>query len=134
MKLNLAIKHLFLLVCICLAVACTPDEQLVDIDGHYRAQSLDLAAKMLIEDGRCIRFDAAIKGDAAGTWTQISTSGNYPDYTYTIGNLRIHAHFDEINSITARLDGVLRTEHADSPNMNELSLTFHNVLLKFNKQ
>ena len=117
-----------------LAVSCTEDTQLPEIDGLYTAQSQDLAAGMQIEGGRCVSFDVLIKGENAGTWTQIGTTGNYPDYTYDVDGLRIRAHFNNVGSITARLDGILRSGYLDGPTIESSYIPFDDLPLTFSKQ
>lgn len=127
-------KNIILAIAVLLVASCTEDTQLPEIDGLYTAQSLDLTAAMQIEGGRCVSFGVQIKGESAGTWTQIGTTGNYPDYTYVVEGLRIRAHFNNVESIAARLDGVLRSGYSACPNMEGYSLPFDDLPLTFSKQ
>ena len=127
-------KNIILAIAVLLVASCTEDTQLPEIDGLYTAQSLDLTASMQIEGGCCVSFDVQIKGESAGTWTQISTTGKYPDYTYDVEGLRVRAHFNNVECIAARLDGVLRSGYSDGPNMENCSLPFDDLPLIFSKQ
>ena len=127
-------KNIILAIAVLLVASCTEDTQLPEIDGLYTAQSLDLTAAMQIEDGYCVCFDVLIKGENAGTWTQISTTGKYPDYTYDVEGLRIRVHFNNVECIAARLDGVLRSGYSDGQNMEGYSLPFDDLPLIFSKQ
>ena len=127
-------KNIILAIAVLLVASCTEDTQLPEIDGLYTAQSLDLTAAMQIEGGCCVCFDVRIKGEDAGTWTQISTTGKYPDYTYDVEGLRIRAHFNNIECIAARLDGVLRSGYLDGPTIVSSDIPFDDLPLIFSKQ
>ena len=127
-------KNIILARAVLRVASCTEDPQLPEIEGLYTAQSLDLTAAMQIEGGCCVRFDVLIKGENAGTWTQISTTGKYPDYTYDVEGLRIRVHFNNVECIAARLDGVLRSGYSDGQNMEGYSLPFDDLPLIFSKQ
>lgn len=127
-------KNIILAIAVLLVASCTEDIQLPEIDGLYTAQSLDLTAAMQIEGGCCVSFDVQIKGESAGTRTQISTTGKYPDYTYDVEGLRIRAHFNNVECIAARLDGVLRSGYLDGPTIVSSYIPFDDLPLIFSKQ
>ena len=101
-------KILFAILVVFAFASCADDEsELTPTDGQYVAYTGDLVIGMKLKDGRCTYFVPFTNGNAVGSWFNLTTSGEYPNYTYRIDDFTVQAHFDSRDSFTATLDGVL---------------------------
>lgn len=104
-------KRIVLLIWAVLAfTGCSTDETVTNqpTDGQYIADTMDLVACMVIENGKCTYFALFIRNTVVGSWNDVSTSGEYPNYVYRVEDLTITANFESPTSFTAILDGGLR--------------------------
>jgi len=118
-----------------LLAACGEDvDTPVDIDGVYKADAMDLEITMQVKNEKCASFAVSIKGDNWHTWSDVTTIGNYPNYVYTVSDMKVKAHYKE-DRIDATMDGVLHTEYIDGPNIiSQQATSLNNVPIVFYKQ
>ena len=110
-------KILFAILAVFAFTSCADDEsELTPTDGQYVAYTGDLVIGMKLKDGRCTYFVPFTNGNAVGSWFNLTTSGEYPNYTYRIDDFTVQAHFDSRDSFTATLDGSLKSEISNGLN------------------
>lgn len=72
-------------------------------DGQYIADAMDLVVCVVLEKGKCTYFAPFIYGKVVGSWNNVSTSGEYPNYVYRVEDLTITADFESPTAFTAIL-------------------------------
>ena len=113
-------KLLFVMLAAFVCVSCSKDESdLVPNDGQYIARSGDMVVCMQLKGGRCPYFAPYIKGRIFHSWTNVTTSGSYPAYTYSIKDFTVQARYSSLDAFTATLSGVLHTEESDALNTGQ---------------
>ena len=126
-------KGLWIIAALLLA-ACSEDvDTPANIDGLYKADALDLEITMQVKNEKCASFAVSIKGDNWHTWHDATTTGKYPNYVYTVSDMKVKARYKE-DGIDATLDGTLHTENTDGPNISQQFTTFDNTQIVFHKQ
>ena len=101
-------KLLFVMLAAFVFVSCSKDESdLVPNDGQYIARSGDMVVCM------------QLKGRIFHSWTNVTTSGSYPAYTYSIKDFTVQARYSSLDAFTATLSGVLHTEESDALNTGQ---------------
>lgn len=92
--------------------ACSKDDETptAPADGQYIADTPNLVAAIYIKDGRCTYFAPFIQGAVVSSWRDLSTSGSYPDYVYSGGDVTITAKFETKTAFSATLDGRVSTD------------------------
>lgn len=123
------ISSLFAALVLC--ASCSKDENnIVPADGQYIADAGDLVAVMVLENGNCTYFAPFVDGEVFGSWTNVSTSGDYPKYTYKVSGLNIASTFAGPTAFSAMLDGVL-VKGQDGVNMESAQLAFGGSVVQF---
>lgn len=103
-------KILLTIVAIFALASCSKDEkEITPVSGQYIAKAGDLVAVVVLKDGTCTYFAPFMHGKVVSSWTNITTSGSYPNYTYRVSELDIIAKFENATTFSAILDGVLST-------------------------
>lgn len=113
-------KLLFVMLAAFIFVSCSKDENdLAPNDGQYIARSGDMVVCMQLKGGRCSYFAPYIKGRIFHSWTNVTTSGSYPAYIYSIKGFTVQARYSGLDAFTATLSGVLHTEESDALNTGQ---------------
>lgn len=103
-------RILFFILAIAALCSCSKDETTVTpADGQYIADAMDLVVCMVLENGKCTYFAPFICGEVVSSWNNVSTSGEYPNYVYSVEDLTITADFESPTAFTAILNGGLNT-------------------------
>lgn len=127
-------KKIALLILAAVALcSCSKDETTAaPADGQYIADAMDLVVCMVLENGKCTYFASFIYGKVVGSWNNVSTSGEYPNYVYRVDNLTITANFESPTAFTATLVGSLNTGN-NKPNElpNGMQSYFDGADIKF---
>lgn len=101
-----------LLVAVLCLVSCSKDDVIPD-SGQYVADLLDVDISLVLDNEKCTGLTVYSCGDLFGHWDAISVAGSYPNYTYQVDDFVIRARFTGVDSFTADVSGVLRTEKYD---------------------
>lgn len=104
-------KNILLATAVIFVLAsCSKDEkEIIPVNGQYIANAGDLTAAVILKDGNCTYFALFMRGEVVSSWTDITTSGSYPNYTYRVSELNIIAKFENATTFSVILDGVLST-------------------------
>lgn len=122
----------FTLLASLLFVSCSKDETNVKpADGQYIVDSMDLVICMFLKNGECAYFAPFLCGKVVSNWRDVSTSGDYPNYVYRIGDLTITANFESPTVFSAVLDGVLNTSTNTEDMQTGTQIVFGDNALKF---
>lgn len=127
-------KVIYIFLALLLCVSCDSSEDFEELpEGIYTAQSSDLVFTVNLDAGKCINIVVEDKEGNIGTWTGFSTSGKYPEYTYSLTGFDMRARFHNVRSFNARLSGAL--VHAnEGPNMDgSTNITLNGIEAEFIK-
>lgn len=123
------ISSLFAALVLC--ASCSKDENsIVPADGQYIADAGDLVAVIVLKNGNCTYFAPFVDGEVFSSWTNVSTSGDYPKYTYKVSGLNITSTFSGVTAFSAVLDGVL-VKGQDGVNIGSTRLSFDSSVVQF---
>lgn len=123
-----------LLVAVLCLVSCSKDDVIPD-NGQYVADLLDVDISLVLDNEKCTGLTVYTRGDLLGHWGTINVTGSYPNYTYQVDDFIIRARFTGVESFTADVSGVLRSEKYDDsqlPTGSMLALEISGVV--FTKQ
>lgn len=123
-----------LLVAVLCLVSCSKNDVIPD-SGKYVADLLDVDISLVLDNEKCTGLSVYTRGDLLGHWGTINVTGSYPNYTYQVDDFRIRARFTSVESFTADVSGVLRSEKYDDgqlPTGSMLALDISGVV--FTKQ
>lgn len=96
-------KLLFVMLAAFIFVSCSKDENdLAPNDGQYIARSGDMVVCMQLKGGRCSYFAPYIKGRIFHSWTNVTTSGSYPAYIYSIKGFTVQARYSGLDALRPR--------------------------------
>ncbi len=111
-------KILFAILSVFAFTSCSSDEsETLPTDGQYVAYSDNVVYIMQLQGGNCTYFAPFVNGSVLSSWLNVSTSGEYPNYTYRIDDFTVQAHFDGLDSFTATLAGALKSEIGNGLNV-----------------
>lgn len=104
-------KIALLILAVFALCSCSKDETdtAAPADGQYIADAMDLVVCVVLENGKCTYFAPFICGKVVGSWNNVSASGEYPNYVYSVEDLTITADFESPTAFTAILNGGLNT-------------------------
>lgn len=100
---------------------------------EYIARSGDRLICMQMKNGPCCYFVRYLKRRFFYCWSNVETSGKSPSYVYKVSLLTMKARFSGIDSYSASLSGVLRTQEQtnDSPMITGQTFTLDAVGMQF---
>lgn len=127
-------KVIYSLFALLLCASCESSEGFVELpEGVYTAQSNDLVFTVNLDAGKCVSMVVEGKEGNIGTWAGFSTSGKYPEYTYSLVGFDMRARFFNVRSFNARLSGAL-VHTNEGPNMDGgTSITLNGIEAEFIK-
>lgn len=103
-------------------------------EGIYTAQSSDLVFTANLDGGKCTSLTVENKEGVIGTWTNLRTSGKYPEYTYSLDGFNMRARFYAINRFNAQLSGAL-VHIEEGPNIGSgTNITVNGIEAEFTKK
>ena len=114
--------------------ACDKNEDYVEaLEGSYVSEG-DLVFTVRLADAKCTSLTAEDNNGVLGTWTNIKTSGSYPNYTYSLDGFYIRARYYDNNSFSGFIDGVLTTGQAGPNFGNEVSIVVEGSTVDFTRK
>lgn len=106
-------KILFAIAVVFVLVSCSKDETTaVPADGQYiaRINEFNDLFCLVLDEGKCTYFALYQNGKVFYYKnSDVSVSGEYPNYTYRIEDFMIYSTFDKPDAFSADLAGALRS-------------------------
>ena len=103
-------RYLFWLIGLLLLAGCSSDgdDKESTPTGHYTASTGTVTLSVEVANGKCWRVTAFDAGSLVSQLTEISTTGQYPNYTYQGDGLTLTCAFVDANRFDATATGRLQ--------------------------
>lgn len=125
-KLLVSIFSAFLLL------ACSTEEGTPDLDGLYACQTSAGSICACVRAGKCI-YISIEDSENLFVWEGLRTTGSYPEYNYSLEGFTASFRYTD-TSAAAILDGVLKHEDGEGPNIAQWRFPFDQTHVTFYRQ
>ena len=100
-------KVLVLLMVAFAFIACSSDSDSKESnpDGQFVAHNGTILLMVEFDNGKCWRLTGFKDGRVFGQCSVFSTTGQYPDYTYSGDGFSLVCHYTDANSFSASVSG-----------------------------